>query len=56
MLNLKQVSRLLNVHPNTLRRWSDNGSIKAYRIGPRGDRRYSKREIRQYLDEQLVPP
>ncbi len=40
MLTVREVSQLLHVHSNTLRRWSDQGIIKAYRIGPRGDRRF----------------
>jgi excisionase family DNA binding protein len=39
MLTVREVARLLHVHPNTLRRWSNSGRIKAYRITPRGDRR-----------------
>ena len=45
MLTVREVSRLLHVHSNTLRRWSDQGIIKAYRIGPRGDRRFKPEDI-----------
>ncbi|MCX6819045.1 MAG: helix-turn-helix domain-containing protein [Candidatus Aenigmarchaeota archaeon] len=45
MLTVREVSRLLHVHTNTLRRWSDDGVIKAYRIGPRGDRRFRPEDI-----------
>ena len=45
MLTVREVSRLLHVHSNTLRRWSDQGIIKAYRIGPRGDRRFRPEDI-----------
>ena len=31
MLTIAEVS-LLHVHPNTLRRWSEEGIIRAYRI------------------------
>ena len=40
MLTVQEVSQLLRVHGNTLRRWTSQGIIKAYRIGPRGDRRF----------------
>src|SRR4030042_1312416 len=36
MLTVREVARLLHVHPNTLRRWTNNGRLKAYRIPPRG--------------------
>ena len=49
MLTVSEVARLLHVHPNTLRRWSNNGRIKAYRINLRGDRRYRLRDIEDFL-------
>jgi excisionase family DNA binding protein len=51
MLTVREVARLLHVHPNTLRRWSNNGRIKAYRITPRGDRRFKREEIARFLAE-----
>ena len=51
MLTVREVSRLLHVHPNTLRRWSNNGRIRAYRITPRGDRRFERAEIARFLAE-----
>jgi len=51
MLTVSEVARLLHVHPNTLRRWSNNGRIRAYRITPRGDRRFKHGEIARFLDE-----
>ena len=60
MLTVREVSQLLHVHSNTLRRWSDQGIIKAYRIGPRGDRRFRAEDIALLLLEdnrslELVP-
>jgi excisionase family DNA binding protein len=49
MLTITEVSRLLNVHPNTLRRWSNKGIIKTYRIGSRADRRFWKDDIDRFL-------
>lgn len=51
MLTIREVARLLHVHPNTLRRWSNDGRIRAYRITSRGDRRYKREEIVRFLDE-----
>ena len=51
MLTISEVSRLLHVHPNTLRRWSDQGLIKSYCITPRGDRRFMPCDIDQFLAE-----
>ena len=51
MLTVKEVARLLHIHPNTLRRWSNSGRIRAYRITPRGDRRFRREEITRFLAE-----
>ncbi len=45
----RELARLLNVHINTVRRWSDSGVITAYRFGPRGDRRFSGESISAFL-------
>ncbi len=51
MLTVREVAQLLHIHPNTLRRWTNNGRIKAYRITPRGDRRFKREEIAHFLAE-----
>lgn len=51
MLAVREVARLLNMHTNTVRRWSDRGIIRAYRINARGDRRYRPQDIDNLLSE-----
>lgn len=51
-LTASDVARLLNVHLNTVRRWSNQGLLKTYRIGPRGDRRYQQKDIGEFIVEQ----
>ena len=51
MLTIREVARLFHVHPNTLRRWSNAGRIKAYHINQRGDRRFKREEIVKFLGE-----
>ena len=51
MLTASELARLLNVHINTVRRWSNRGILKVYRIGPRGDRRFDKEDIDSFLAE-----
>jgi len=50
-LTVGDVSRLLYVHPNTVRRWADLGLLRSIRIGPRRDRRFTTEEIAQFLKE-----
>ena len=52
MLTTSDVARLLNVHINTIRRWSNLGVIKTYRIGSRGDRRFRQEDVSSFLSEQ----
>jgi excisionase family DNA binding protein len=45
MLTISEVAHILNVHINTVRRWSNDGTLKAYRIGSRGDRRFRYEDV-----------
>ena len=49
MLTTSEVARILNLHINTIRRWSNQGILKAYRIGSRGDRRFKKEDIDNFF-------
>ena len=49
MLTISDVARLLNVHINTVRRWSNQGILKVYRIGSRGDRRFRQEDVTDFL-------
>ena len=52
LLTTSDVARLLNVHINTVRRWSNEGKLKAYRIGSRGDRRFQQEDIAIFLAQK----
>ena len=49
LLTIRDVTRLLNVHANTLRNWEKEGLINVVRIGPRRDRRYQKQVIKNIM-------
>jgi len=51
-LTLRQVSELLKVHPNTLRNWDRNGTLKAIRIGEKKIRRYKKENIIKFMEQK----
>ena len=48
-LTVTKAARLLGVHPNTVRAWSDAGRLRFYRINPRGDRRYRLGDLQRFL-------
>lgn len=48
-LSLGPASRLLGVHPDTLRRWADEGRVEAY-VSPGGHRRFDRRELERILE------
>ena len=50
MLTVKDVAHLLHVHVNTVRRWSDVGLLKTYRIGHRRDRRFTPQDVSEFLE------
>lgn len=49
LLSGLDVARLLNIHPNTVRRLGDLGAIPYVRVLERGDRRYRFGDVRAYL-------
>lgn len=52
LLTLKQACELLQVHPNTLRNWDKNGTLKAIRIGERRLRRYKKTDLMKLMEQK----
>ena len=54
MLTTGEVARLLDVHESTVRRWNDRGIIKAYRIGPQGERRFRRDDIVIFFLDRVV--
>ena len=50
VLTIREACRLLGVHPNTLRRWTDSGLLRAYRLGPRGQRRFRRDDLETLLE------
>jgi excisionase family DNA binding protein len=51
MMTVKEVAQLLHIHVNTVRRWSDQGILRSYRITRRGDRRFKEEDIAHFLAE-----
>lgn len=49
-LTLPEVVKILKVHPNTLRNWDKDGTLKAIRIGKPNIRRWKKSDVLNYLE------
>jgi len=49
MMTIEEVARLLNVHTNTVRQWNQRGLLNAYRLGPRGDRRFTQKDVLAFI-------
>jgi excisionase family DNA binding protein len=49
LLTAGEAADLLHVHINTVRKWSNLGILPSFRIGPRGDRRFRKRDLMTFL-------
>ena len=56
LLSVSQAARLLGVHANTIRAWTDAGRLTAYRINDRGDRRYRRSDVGSLLVERHADP
>jgi len=55
LLTLSKASKLLSVHPNTLRQWDKKGILKSVRFGLRKDRRYKKEDILKLMHGRDKP-
>lgn len=49
LLRISEAAELLGVHPETLRRWDRNGQLRAIIVSVRGDRRYRKLDISNFI-------
>ncbi len=54
LLRIKEAAEILGVNPETLRRWDNEGRLKAVRMGKRGDRRYKMEDLQKIIDTKKV--
>ena len=45
LLTAGEVASLLQIHISTVRKWNDLGILRSLRIGPRGDRKFRKKDV-----------
>ncbi len=49
LLNIKEAAEFLNVSEMTIRRWTNDGLLKCYRVGGRRARRFKQKDLLAYL-------
>jgi len=52
LLNVKEAAALLNVAEMTVRRWTNAGALRCYRVGGKHERRFRIEDLQEYLDQQ----
>lgn len=48
-LSVREVASIFRVHKNSVKRWSNQGIIRSYRVGPHRERRFKIDDITRYL-------
>ena len=51
LLTIGEVSKLFQIHRDTLRNWEKAGKLTPLRVGPRQDRKYRREDIQILADE-----
>lgn len=54
LISITKAAKILEVHPETLRRWDKQGFFQAVRVNKRGDRRYSLDELEKWFENKNI--
>lgn len=54
LLDIKQAAQFLNVSEASLRRWTNTGRLACLRVGRRRERRFRRRDLLAFAEEQPV--
>ncbi len=52
LLRMSEAQEFLGVSANTMRRWDREGTLKAIRITPGGNRRYKREDIEKLIERK----
>ena len=57
LLTIKEAAAFLNVSEMSLRRWTNSGKLKCYRVGGKNERRFTRQDLESVLrtSERRVP-
>lgn len=51
LMTTREVARFLSLSTYTVRRWSNRGVLKSYRVGHGGERRFFRKDVEMLLTE-----
>jgi excisionase family DNA binding protein len=54
LLSTGEVAAIFQVHPNTIRRWNEEGKLVAEKTGSRGDRRFRRKDVAVYYLNRAI--
>lgn len=56
LLNIKEAAEFLNVSEMTVRRWTNGGKLRCFRVGGRHERRFRARDLHAYVEGKDAAP
>ena len=51
LLNVQKAANLLGMGPKTIRKWARLKKLKGFKVGPRGDWRFTKGDVLKMIHE-----
>ena len=49
VMGIREAAEILRISPITLKRWANKNKIKCVRVGKRGDRKFKKKDLQEFL-------
>lgn len=56
LLNIKEAAEFLNVAEMTVRRWTNGGKFRCFRVGGKRERRFRVQDLHAYVEGRAVSP
>ncbi len=56
LLNIKEAAEFLNVSEMTVRRWTNGGKLRCFRVGGKRERRFKFQDLHAYIEGRAVSP
>ena len=56
IMTSSEVAKFLKVHLGSVRRWTRTGELRGYRLGERGDWRYLRKDVLDFLFKYSQTP